>query len=639
MNLLKEKVNWIHSQPLLWITSLVLLVPGSNPVAADTVEDCPYAKIGEEVIAGFSLESWDDFLELFGGSGADSRLIEVIREEVVPALLELPEEDKPEGANRAATLMDTLAETVNWERLRAAEVAGALWYDEARVPFVTVKLTPPDGTDVGDLLEDVSKIASGVAGQIGAASWEQDENRWLLVTTGENGQPDEPIEWISVEKRGGSLWLCVFHRAQEAEEGPGLSLNEEFVRLWKGQEQAVCESFVFNFPVLAELLRDYLAPRGPTYESSLVIDSTVEEQFKDNPEVLRMLREVQDDFGAIAPSGSSPGIIEAMTDVLKIVSDMGIVVTKTGPSNGHIASALSWRPMPGSEAAALLLPKPIPKSLLGLLGGGWEEISLSSLPDLAALYQKAIEMVGKAPEGVSVLDAWNAVQKQANFFLEKDLLPAVGAHTAFVVNRDPNAGGAVPGLQIMSSEVLGVLALDDLGTARRSLGRLEEIIEESGIPVSASVVSGATWTNLDFGLMGKGMWKVLEGAHLLLVTNAQSREFPSRVLTALETGLEGPPVTHKLWKEMEGLWSENPAGVSIQNLEAVVKDSLNQLRQARMMLSMMGDAGGFGEPLMNLGIGLMEEMDGLEWAMSVGSVVDGTYLERSKILKRQDPGQ
>lgn len=602
----------------------VVLTFGAGVARAES--DCPFGNIGENVVLAFSMESWDALWEMCRAPGLGDKLALSIRDELLPAILEASD-----ASGEFHTYLDdveTITDKIEWEGLAASRLDLLLWGKTVDDLKLTLKVSPPesqlDSVDkaVEELLKSISeKTPDGLY-------WSEEGGRRAFCFTEPVASASES-EIFYLDRHKGAVWITAAHNAKEALAGPGLAAREHFADLWKKHPHEGGVSFVLDFGALAIQLRDVSEVFDPMLTSTLVMDATMEEIFKDDPETFEKLKQAQEgmDFWSDEIGGNPK---EAAKKGIDLLESLGLLLCRITASEEGMFSGAYWRPVPGGGGGELLAMKPLSDRGLSVLETGLVDAGAQGLPDFERIYDKVLELIGMAPYGKDALSSWDAIQDSIDFHPKKDLFPALGRELGWVSRQVPK--GAAQSFPIATNELYVFHEIGDASTARGALGRLEELLSSQGIACASKPVGDFEFTEVDTGFLGKAMWGILEDPNFLVFSKGGDLEFLQKKIDDYRNGKAGDLTGHPRWDSMKSMWKENPTAVRLQNAGLVQNQLKGQLQSAQMMIAMMGA----GDPVVLAAMGLgMQALNGLptpDWYLQVDNDEGDVRVSRSLLL-------
>jgi hypothetical protein len=610
-----------------WITVIVLgfcLAFGGRPARGEA--ECPFGNIGENVVLAFSMESWNAMWEMARAPGLGDQLAVSIRDELLPAILE-----SSDASGEFEIYLDDvkeISEKIDWKGLAASRLDLLLWGTSVDDLKLTLKISPPpDQLDsvegaVVELLKSISEKAPEVF------YWRDEDGERAFCFDGpvESASADEIFHVNRYEE---AMWITAAHTAPEAFAGPGLAAREHFSAVWEKHPSQGGVSFVLDFGSLANQLHDVTEVFDPVMTSTLVLDATMEEIFKNDPETFEKLKQAQEgmDFWS-GEIGGNPK--EAAKKGIDLLESLGMLSCRITTSQEGMFSGAYWRPTPGGEGGELLEMKPLSDRGLSLLEIDVVDVAAQGLPDFGRIYDKVIELIGMAPFGKEILENWAAIQDSIDFHPKKDLFPAFGREVGWVSRQVPK--GAAQSFPIATNELYVFHEIADASTARGALGRLEELLSTQGIGCASKPVGDFEFTEVDTGFLGKAIWGILEDPPVLVFSKGGDLEFLQAKIDDYRSGKAGDLTGHPRWESMKSLWKDNPTAVRFQNAGLVQNQLKGQLQSAQMMIAMMGA----GDPVVLAAMGLgMQALNGLptpDWYLQVDNVEGDVRVSRSLLL-------
>jgi hypothetical protein len=609
----------------LWRLSIVsfVMVCLCGPMSAGPVEDCPFSKIGKDPIAAVYLKSWQAEWDLYKAPNLSGAILKTLREEVIPALLKIADATGP--ARDLPQALDDLTKAADWEDLARSAIQAVISKDEHGDPLISVQITPFGGkTD--KVFDDLGRLLQTAVGKSdGKLVWTQSGE---LLTT---GVPAEGI--LKLRKLDESVWITLGSDPREILSGGGFAAKPSFVRLWSQLPDQAVSGAVIDFDELSVLFSKFAGEILPTtpemqWESSLVLDETMEALFKDDPETLAKLKQTQRTFEQLTPPNQK-NALKAIDRLAKLLADQGMILTCNSPVPQGVAGTILWLPRPGSDGAIFGEVAPLSPRFLGLLRPGPVEISISGLPDFQRILHLILDFIRLLPDGESLLEAWDVLQETAGFSLEKDLLPAIGKEVAWLTERSEKL--SFPGFQVMDNDLYLALDIADKQAAKSSLQRLEKVLSENGLPVSATQEGGANISLLDTGLLGKVRWGILEEPPTFVLATGTAKNLGG-FLQSLAHPAPNRLSEHPRWNDLKAIWHEKPTAVALYDLTTTWKQTIDQLKGGQMMLAMMGQAGSAGLPFIRLGLKIMQEIPPPDCLLEVGANEGDIRALRSLLL-------
>jgi len=631
------------------VLSLVIFPVFLAGRTARSSEKAEYTSIGENVVLAYSLESWDRAWDACHAADLGNRLIEVLWEEVLPAVLK--ETNAPEPIPNLISLCNEVVDQVDWTPLRRSRLSLVLWYGDDSIPKLTLQIHPPDGTieAVQDGLRRILSLPASHSPELW--TWQtRDGIETLAPSSALVGPASEGLPWsatdaaVHLEALEDAIWVTFGHRAEQAASGPGLAGREGLVDTWKRiRNDETLSTFVLDFEALAGLLSrgveaasGFSAPdegEDPRVGSSLVLDETMEALFEDDPETLEKLKQVQVGMDELSSdlSGEDTRILALLNRLLGLLADQGFLVYSSEVHPQGIKTTGYWLPRAGSEGASLTESQPVSTRFLSLLRPDLAEVTLGGFPDFDLLYKTVVVLLQMLPKDWKVLESWEALQKTNEIDVQNDVLKAIGREGAWLERKAPK--GAYQGFQVFSSEFYAFLSVADAPKVGALLGRLESLLEDFNQVVSATQVAGATFSVIDAGMMGKGMWGLIEDPPVLAFTNgSQDPDFFAGLVEALRKEEGGDLDKHPRWDAFEPLWQAQPTRVSLYNLGDTWRQTIDQIRQAQMMMTMMGASSPSLLSLMGLGLEFFKGFPEPDCLFLIGWNEDSTRVSQSLLL-------
>jgi hypothetical protein len=146
---------------------------------------------------------------------------------------------------------------------------------------------------------------------------------------------------------------------------------------------------------------------------------------------------------------------------------------------------------------------------------------------------------------------------------------------------------------LVNNESYVVIETGEDSKVEELLKRLDETLETYQLTPTQERIADVTFTQLVAGLMGEAAWGWDSDLDVLVVTtNPRSKSLPGVI-----EGLRDPAgfsfENHPRWAELKVVWTENPTAVVYDNLATSWQQQVDELKGAKMMLSMMGG----GDPI------------------------------------------
>ncbi|MCA9424495.1 MAG: hypothetical protein KC994_05450 [Candidatus Omnitrophica bacterium] len=558
------------------------------PVVANAENPkCPFDEVGENVLVGVSLEGWNSLWESIRAPELGDQILEGIREDLLPAILK-----EAQIENESATMeakVDELVENVDWNALADMPISLVIWSGELGIPMFTLRADAPDGQteQVHEAFHNLLKVVSG---WFEGSKVREEGNRIILSIVVD----EEETDWIYLESSGDSTWITLHHTLEDALLGKGLKEREGFSDLWGRNLESVDSGLVIDFHAVAETIAHMIEGLEPEMHSSLVLDETMEELFKDDMETLKKLQQVENDMDFLT-GGDGEDYHDPMMRLVKDLGGFGILVSTSGPTENGIETSTVWRVEEGADIAPLLESPPLSDRFLTLIQPELLRGSAYSLPDLRQVYQFILDRIKVFPGGEDLLAAWKDIQTSIDLDLGEDLFPALGNEFALLTRRSDQASFA--GFRLVNNESYLILETNQDEKVQNLLTRLDEILETYQLNPTRANIEGVTFTQLVAGLMGEAAWGWSADLDVLVATtNPRSKSLPEVIRQIKEpTGFSFD--SHPRWDDLQRIWSDNPTAVVYDDLSTTWRQQVDELKGAKMMLSMMGG----GDPV-TLGI-------------------------------------
>ncbi len=618
---------------------LVLLVLALQCVLPLQVQaDSPYTNSPGAIIAGFSCNSLEEYMNLFQAKNLGTIVFETVTEDLIPAVLDLTEATG-EIRNLPKTLQECV-DSMDWTLLQHSALCGMVYHGTGSILGVgaTLRITPA-GSDAGTLYQNLSGFLKTLATHSqGALTWTPGpEVCWLGVAavTPATGVVSRPGGVLFLHKVDSSVILATDYLFSPSTPGLGPKANLE--DLWKQLPEPVVSSVMVDFTELATLLKvsmkpvvDKIESEGSKPESSLVLDKTAEALFDKDPETLEKLRQVERDFNQIMPSTNSGSISKPLENIISLIKDQGILIAGTGSTPGGVMSTTLWSVDSTSTNGGLFEVQPLSATMLSLLQSGVVEVSVQGLPDYQRIYSTLADLIKQFPGGVDLYGEWESLQQTFGMTVEKDLLPAVGSEMGWVTREMEKSG--VAGLQLMSNNLFYVLGLRDTAAAGRTVNKIEETLSKYGFPATATRVADVTISVLDTGILGKAMWTTLEQPPLFVLTTASSMQQFTDFLQLLKNPQPQGLSQHPRWEDLQRIWTEHPTAVTLSDLTTAWRQALDQLRSSQMMVALMGSSGSMSLPFIRMAIRILQNTPAPQWGFTVNTIESGLRVSRTLLL-------
>ncbi len=594
--------------------------------------ECPYEGFPEGMLAGFSVESWDAYARLYGAEKLAEELHQTLSEEVLPALLKISEATGP--VQDLPNKLEDLRDKVDWGFVGKCGITVGIGLSKENLPTFMLRLSAPSGE--GERL--FSALAGGVAHIASAATgellWKVEGTRGILsLELGQSGE-DATSELkapvlLSLVRQEDHVWVRPMGASEEpAANGP--CADPTIRSLWEKIPEPCVATAQVDFSALAHQLNRLVdsLETEEKWESSLILDPTLESLFTEDLETLEKLREVEEDFDSMTPTVES-GIAQVLHRLAEVLGDQGCVVAGVGPHGTAVNCTTLWQPRAGGTYASLFKCEPLSPRFLGLLAPGWKEVSVFSLPDFVRIHELVVDLLKELPDSEGIFSTIKELEDQYQLSIERDLIPALGKEGAFVSRAKPKG---TPAFQLSGSGFQLALGIGDVAAARRTLNALERIVASAGMVPSASVVGDRTCSLVDAGLAGKASWLLLEDARAFVLTSGDSRE----QILEFAALLKNPPAPrlseHPDWGALSAIWTEHPTDVSLVDVSRLWRETIEELKGARMMLSMMGEVGTVAVPMIQLALRGMQAVRAPSWSFTVASRTGELRIGKTLLL-------
>lgn len=602
------------------------------------VEECPFSGIKGNVLMAFSLPSYDEYGVLLGGGNVGEALVVTIRDEVIPSLLQVS------GATRTLSNLpgfwDQVAKATHWERLKKTRVTFSVFEGVQHFPKLAVRFTPPQG-ESGPLYQDISNLFSAIAKSATEVFTWQDlgTNGFLILGATDSvsmSTDEEPIRLFSLSNQDNHVLLesmpdIMLEKGSE----PDLCHRESFKALWQRLPQPQISSFYVDFQrvfgfVEATLtgIMDDLASSGAG--SSFVLDETNEALFREDPETLDKLRQVERDFSILMPDMNPNPYRKPIMRILALAKAQGQMLNGISMEGRTILSTTLWRPDGDPVGMALFETSPLSQAYLNLFRLDCADISIATLPDLKKIYTTLLDIIREIPEGKTALDEWDKLQKSLGFSFENDLLAAIGHQSAWI--STPKQKASFSGLQVVSNDLTVVQEIADIEAARRTLTAVEGILGDFDIPMATKTLDSGSITEMDLMLLGKVSWTIQPESGVFCLTTNASSNWVQDVGTRMKSPALLSPTNHPDWPLFQKIWVDHPTGVRFTDLTTTWKQSIDQLRSTQMMVALMGDKAGMILPFIQIGLKFMTTVKAPESILSVGYNEGGLRIGRTLIV-------
>ncbi|MCG3199339.1 MAG: hypothetical protein GHCLOJNM_03853 [bacterium] len=598
--------------------------------ASVKARECPYEGFPDGVLAGFSMESWDAYARLYGADKLAETLHQTLVEEVAPAILKVAEATGP--IQDLPSKLEELRDKVDWEFVGKCGIAVGISLGKENLPTFTLRLSAPSGE--GERL--FSALAGGVAHIASAAtaelSWKVEGNsgalRLALGAQGEEATSEvkAPV-LLSLVRREDQVWVRPMGASDTAEQSSPCA-DPAIGSLWEKLPEPCVATALVDLSGIARHLNELIdfLESEEKWESSLILDPTLESLFTEDVETLEKLREVEKDFDSMTPTVES-GVAKVLRRLVEILGDQGCVVAGLGPQGTAVQSTTLWQPRAGGAHADLFKCEPLSSRFLGFLSTSWKEVSVFSLPDLARIHRLIVDLLKELPDSEESFRTLDELEKEYEFSIERDLIPAFGREGVYVTRAKPKG---TPAFQLSASGFQLALAIGDVSAARRTVAALERLLASGGMVGSASFVGDMTCSVLDAGLMGKASWILLEEARVFMFTSGDSRDQILEFVDLLKNPRAATLAEHPDWGALSAIWSKQPTDVSLIDVSQIWKEAEEDIKGARMMLSMMGEVGTVAVPMLQLVLRAMQALEAPSWGFTVAS--DEGELRISKTL-------
>lgn len=602
--------------------------------------ECPFANSRGPIVVGFSLNSWNEYWDLFQAKNLGTIVFETVADDLIPAALKLAE-----ATGEITNLPNTLhefADAMDWTLLQDSAIRGMVYHTERTCPGLgaVVYLTPPDNKS-GTLYKNLSDLFETIAQHSQAAlSWNPGEQEsWLgLASIGSSTATAAP---------GGTGILFLHQTATSvilttdplfSPDEPSHVANSRIEDLWKRLPEPVVSTVMVDLGELADLVQNHLklvnslaGGESSKTASSLVLDKTTEALFDKDPGTLEKLRKVEKDFNMLAPAGYSDEIVRSIEEILDLIRDQGILLSAVGPTSGGILETTLWSVDASNANGTLFEVSPLSSRMLSLLKPDIVEVSIQGLPDFQTIYSRILNLVQKFPGGTDVLKEWDALQETCGFSVEKDLLSAVGREMGWVSRKKEKSGFS--GFTVASNDLFYVLDLKDTTAAKRTLAKAGELLAQYGFPATATSVADVTFSVLNTGILGKAMWGILkDDPSLLIVTTSSSTRSLEELIQSIRSPQSQGLTQHPQWARFQTIWSDHPTAVALSDLTTTWKQTIDQMRSSQMMMALMGSSSAMSLPFFRMGIRVMQAMQPPEWGFTVDSVEPGLRTSRTLLL-------
>ena len=465
----------VARSPWTFVGALFVSAVLSGQSVGAPLEECPFASVGENVIAAYSLESWNSVWESCRAPELGDRLARLLRQEVIPSILK--ESANPEEAQDFNALGEELAERVNWDSLCGSRISFVIWSGSDGLPMLTVQLLPEPGK-LNEVHEAAGQLLSFPSDAFPETwTWRVGDRESVLGLSQaalESGTADFPWdatdEWVHLRKTDEAVWITLSHGAEDALAGPGLAANAAFTELWKRAPAPWDTAGVLDLTALAGMISKAFPVKAfaertreetPRIQSSLVLDETMEALFSNDPETLEKLRAVESDMEVLAPDAGRnlEKISEVVDRALGLLSDQGILLSTGGDMDSGVVTNTLWCPKAGSDGALLTETSPLSNRFLSLLQPGVVEVSLFGLPDFSNLYETIMGFLEMAPDDGEAQRAWKGLQESIGIDFVEDVLPALGREVAWVNRQTPKSESG--GIQAAGNELYVFLAVGE----------------------------------------------------------------------------------------------------------------------------------------------------------------------------------
>ncbi len=566
---------------LLFLMGFSICIPTPTSVAHG--KECPFDDIGDSVTLAISIQSWDSMWESIHAPDLGNRILEGFQEDLLPAILKKAEEETDSASVEAK--VEEILEEIDWRQLASSPISFLVWRDEYNLPVMTVKFDA-EMERIDSVYQTLSSALRVLSGWIDDTQFRQENGQSIVSYSIDDLRED----WIILEVRENSVWLCMSHTVDEALAGAGLKERKGFSDLWGRGPESIQNSLIVDFTSLFETASLIMGATDSEWSNSLVLDETMEALFKDDLETLEKLRKVETDMdfltGRHDENDQAP-----MVGLLEKLGDLGLLVSMSGPTETGIESLTLLSIEGESDFAEIFDSPPLTQRFSSLVTPDLLRGSAYSIPDLGKAYDFLLEMIQEFPGGEDMLEAWKDIQESIDLHLADDLIPALGNEFAILTRRAKKASFA--GFRLVNNESYVLIETGQEKGMEELLTKLEEFLRSYQLNPTHSLIGDVTFTQLAAGLMGEAGWGWDKESEILVITTTPQAEHLPVLIESLRTSQDFSFQEHPRWEDLQLVAIENPTALVYDDLSITWQQQVDELKGAKMMLSMMGG----GDPI------------------------------------------